>query len=383
MANPSSVLNTNIASLIAQRNLAGAQNSLAVSVERLSSGLRINRAKDDAAGMAVASVIQSQIKIAGTAHRNINDAMSMIQTAEGALQEATTMLTRIKELSTQGANDSMSKEQYYFLVQEMKQLMEELRNTAGRTTFNGNNLLGSFNFVDDTGSKVIPESEWSPFSGGIIGTPQEGQSGPWQFLSGAGSNDFVEIDLIPIWATRQEALDQHDEGYGDGAVKVGALNALYTRIAYLADPANKAIPTGEGYDRFALAPVDVEEKPDSQVVAAPEGPELIRVGGTYADSDKVDANSMSLNELVDEAILQINAHRSYFGAFYGRLEHNIANLSAQTENLTAALSRVKDTDYGAETANLTRVQILQQAATAMLAQANAMPNVILGLLRQQ
>ena len=99
MANPSSVLNTNIASLIAQRNLAGAQNSLAVSVERLSSGLRINRAKDDAAGMAVASVIQSQIKIAGTAHRNINDAMSMIQTAEGALQEATTMLTRIKELS--------------------------------------------------------------------------------------------------------------------------------------------------------------------------------------------------------------------------------------------------------------------------------------------
>ncbi|NDF52414.1 MAG: hypothetical protein EB116_20440 [Betaproteobacteria bacterium] len=132
-----------------------------------------------------------------------------------------------------------------------------------------------------------------------------------------------------------------------------------------------------------MAPVDVEEKPDSEVKAAPEGPELIRVGGTYADSDKVDANSMSLNELVDEAILQINAHRSYFGAFYGRLEHNIANLSAQTENLTAALSRVQDTDYGAETANLTRVQILQQAATAMLAQANAMPNVILGLLRQQ
>jgi flagellin len=97
----------------------------------------------------------------------------------------------------------------------------------------------------------------------------------------------------------------------------------------------------------------------------------------------MNANDLSLNQLVDEAILQINAHRSYFGAFYGRLEHNINNLSAQTENLTAALSRVQDTDYGAETANLTRVQILQQAATAMLAQANAMPNVILGLLRQQ
>jgi len=90
-----------------------------------------------------------------------------------------------------------------------------------------------------------------------------------------------------------------------------------------------------------------------------------------------------LNALVDDAILQINAHRSYFGAYAGRLEHNVANLAAQSENLTAALSRVQDTDYGAETANLTRVQILQQAATAMLAQANAMPNVILCLLRQQ
>lgn len=388
MSNPSSVLNTNIASLIAQRNLAGAQSQLAISVERLSSGLRINRAKDDAAGMAVASVIQSQIKIAGTAHRNINDAMSMIQTAEGALQEATSMLTRIKELSTQGANDSMSKEQYYFLIQEMKQLMEELRNTAGRTTYNGNNLLGVFTQgVDNNGGLTI---EGTPGQG-------EGNSGPWQFLSGAGSNDYVEIDLIPIWASRAEALVQHPAqnggmgGYGDGAVKVGALNALYVRVAYLADPDNNAIPTGEGYDRFALAPNDQVNRVDSNGNSvqepvdenAPEGPEVIRPGGTYQDADKIAANELSLNELVDEAILQINAHRSYFGAFYGRLEHNIANLSAQAENLTAALSRVQDTDYGQETANLTRVQILQQAATAMLAQANAMPNVILGLLRQQ
>ena len=305
-------------------------------------------------------MIQSQIKIAGTAHRNINDAMSMIQTAEGALQEATTMLTRIKELSTQGANDSMSKEQYYFLVQEMKQLMEELRNTAGRTTFNGNNLLGTFS--RDSNQQ-------------IIGTPTVGQNGPWQFLSGAGAGDFVEIDLIPIFASRSEAMTQHSEGYGDGAVKVGALNALYTRIAYLADPVNEAIPTGEGYDKFSLSPVETGDDADM------DEPDVIPVGGTYAQS--VNATTMSLNDLVDESILQINAHRSYFGAFYGRLEHNIANLSAQTENLTAALSRVQDTDYGAETANLTRVQILQQAATAMLAQANAMPNVILGLLRQQ
>jgi len=192
MSIPSSVLNTNIASIIAQRNLAGAQESLATSVERLSSGLRINRAKDDASGMAVASVIKSQISIASRAHQNINDAISMIQTGEGALQEGAAMLTRIKELATQGANDSMSKDQYYFLIQEMKQLMEELRNVAGRTTFNGNNLLGMFRF-DQNGTDVL-------------GTPTTGQNGPWQFLSGAGASDYVQIDLIPIWASRSEAV---------------------------------------------------------------------------------------------------------------------------------------------------------------------------------
>lgn len=379
MSIPSSVLNTNIASIIAQRNLAGAQASLATSVERLSSGLRINRAKDDASGMAVASVIKSQISIASRAHQNINDAVSMIQTGEGALQEGAAMLTRIKELATQGANDSMSKDQYYFLIQEMKQLMDELRNVAGRTTFNGNNLLGMFRF-DQNGTDVL-------------GTPTTGQNGPWQFLSGAGADDYVQIDLIPIWASRSEALGAtNGVGYGEGAVKVGALNALYTRISWLANPDNSP-PTGRGYDYFSMAPGASVTTVDANGVAttasvdagsATRAPEtaIIAPGGKYSDA-AANARDYSLNALVDDAIMQINAHRSYFGAYAGRLEHNVANLAAQTENLTAALSRVQDTDYGAETANLTRVQILQQAATAMLAQANAMPNVILGLLRQQ
>jgi len=378
MSIPSSVLNTNIASIIAQRNLAGAQESLATSVERLSSGLRINRAKDDASGMAVASVIKSQISIASRAHQNINDAISMIQTGEGALQEGAAMLTRIKELATQGANDSMSKDQYYFLIQEMKQLMDELRNVAGRTTFNGNNLLGMFRFDSN---------------GDVLGTPTTGQNGPWQFLSGAGADDYVQIDLIPIWASRSEAVAAtNGVGYGEGAVKVGALNALYTRISWLANPDNSP-PTGRGYDYFSLAPsanvTTVDANGNSSTASVDNGsatraPEtaIIAPGGKYSDG-AANARDYSLNALVDDAIMQINAHRSYFGAYAGRLEHNVANLAAQTENLTAALSRVQDTDYGAETANLTRVQILQQAATAMLAQANAMPNVILGLLRQQ
>ena len=366
MGMPSSVLNTNIASIIAQRNLAGAQQSLATSVERLSSGLRINRAKDDAAGMAVASVIGSQIRTSATAHRNVNDAISMMQTAEGALAEATEMLQRIKELATQGANDSMSKEQYYFLIQEMKQLMDEIGNVAGRTTYNGNNLLGNFKTTGTGGAIAIDH------------TSPSGNNGPWEFLTGAGNNDKMQIDLIPIWESAESAKSKGNlgTGHGDGAIKVGALHALYVRIAWLADPSSSggAPVTGEGYDTFGQK----DGTGDRSDVSVP-------TTSTYGESASqvISAAEKSLVDLVDDSILQINAHRSYFGAFYGRLEHNIANLAAQTENLTAALSRVQDTDYGAETANLTRVQILQQAATAMLAQANAMPNVVLGLLRQQ
>ena len=467
MSYPSSVLNTNIASMIAQRNLAGAQQSLATSVERLSSGLRINRAKDDASGMAVATVINSQIKTSSVAYRNVNDAISMMQTAEGAMQEAGSMLLRIKELVTQGSNDSMSKEQYYFLVQEMGQLMGEVANTAGRTSFNGNNLLGNFS---TSGSVATGTLE-------VSGLPSSGRTGPWTFMTGAGIDDKVTVELVPIFdSATSSATVNNNKGYVDGALKVGALNALYTRIAWLSQNPKNSPNSGEGYRKFALAPgtsvtdnmltqkvygakngitlgtsLTVATTGTSLAVAgskfynipltktvngkqvetgalatitinlsgligsvvvtqsgkgfgdgstSPANPietlkvdvaKLFGVSGdtttiTYTatqleKTELVDARNKSLNELIDDSLMQINSHRSYFGAFYGRFEHNIANLSAQTENLSAALSRVQDADYGAETATLTKVQILQQAATAMLAQANAMPNVILGLLK--
>jgi len=492
MSYPSSVLNTNIASMIAQRNLAGAQQSLATSVERLSSGLRINRAKDDASGMAVATVINSQIKTSSVAYRNVNDAISMMQTAEGAMQEAGSMLLRIKELVTQGSNDSMSKEQYYFLVQEMGQLMGEVANTAGRTSFNGNNLLGNFS---TSGSVATGTLE-------VSGLPSSGRTGPWTFMTGAGIDDKVTVELVPIFDSAESSSKvNNNKGYVDGALKVGALNALYTRIAWLSQNPKNSPNSGEGYRKFALAPglsetdkmltqkvygakngitlgtsltvapgssstvstsitvaagvsttvattttvftslavagskfynipltktvngkqvetgalatitIGAQGQIDSVEVTqsgkgfgdgstSPANPietlkvdvaKLFGVSGdtttiTYTatqleKTELVDARNKSLNELIDDSLMQINSHRSYFGAFYGRFEHNIANLSAQTENLSAALSRVQDADYGAETATLTKVQILQQAATAMLAQANAMPNVILGLLK--
>jgi flagellin len=368
MAIPASVLNTNIASLIAQRNLAGAQTKLALSVERLSSGLRINRASDDASGMAVATVINSQIKITSTAYRNANDAMSMMQTAEGALQEAGDMLLRMKELATQGSNDSMDESQYKFLIDEMKQLMQELGNTAMRVKFNGNYLMGKFEQRQGTSGVTVFGSvagvASTSFSAGQVDMD-------WTFMTGPGDEDKMEILQIPIFASRAHAVKLFSAtGISSGSLPIselGALNELYTRIMTLADQTKKGEAggppiQGNGYNVFGKDRVVVDS-----------------ITGAVTSS----ATGETFNELVDRALLQINEHRSYFGAFFGRLEHNVANLSALTENLTAALSRVQDTDYGMETSALTRVQILQQAATAMLAQANAMPNVVLGLLKSQ
>ena len=550
MSTPASVLNTNLASMVARRNLGSAQTSLAESVERLSSGLRINRASDDAAGMAVVSVVEGQTRVAATAHRNINDAISMVQTGEGALQEANAMLGRIKELATQGANDSMSQEQYYFLVQEMRQLMDELANTAGRTTFNGNRLLGGsptkfldagtwrngdfssgltnwtvlnqrvrlngadtvlgwptpqdptsapdggteaaslspgvmsfstntasgavemisngspvpnnpvnsgavvhgpaltsdaslqlgagskvsfdweasagadaydvFGYIVDTNTGrteiilnqtgtaanpyqarttvthtversgnykfVFLSGTWDATRGQAVGARllidnvvaqgtfvppvrEDPPTSPINFLSGSGLGDVISLDAIPIWDTAESAKEfNNGKGYGAGAVKVGALNALYQRILWLSDPANGPLKAGTGFATFSKDVQGVRGAPNQQVYAA--------------NGALVSSLTKSLNDLVDDAMLQINAHRSYFGAYLGRMEHNIANLAAQSENLSAASSRIRDADYGFETAQLTKIQILQQAATAMLAQANAMPNVVLGLLRQ-
>lgn len=375
MAIPSSVLNTNIASLVAQRNLAGAQTKLALSVERLSSGLRINRASDDASGMAVATVINSQIRITSTAYRNANDAMSMMQTAEGALQEAGDMLLRMKELATQGSNDSMSEEQYKFLVDEMKQLMEELGNTAMRVKFNGNYLMGTFKAAT-TGSargtvfgSVAGVSATAALTSSTVDVD-------WTFMTGPGDEDRMKILQIPIFATASHAKAIFSVNGQDLPVgEIGALNELYTRIMRLA---------GAGTPRTSSSTIASGFAPQQGQGFNAFGTVALRIsGGQFYTASTTTGTTETFNELVDRALLQINEHRSYFGAFFGRLEHNVANLSALTENLSAALSRVQDTDYGAETSALTRVQILQQAATAMLAQANAMPNVVLGLLKSQ
>jgi flagellin len=288
-----SVIYTNTASLAAQRNLLGAQNSLTTSVERLSSGLRINRAKDDAAGLGVAESLQKQLNGIKQGIQNINDGISMAQTAEGALAAVSEMAQRMLTLATQGANETLSVAQRKSIYQEILALQTAINDVSDRTQFTGNDL----------------------FTG--VG------------LSIQVSNDSGDKVQITNTALAKIAID--GTSYGTLNTKIADLNTALT----VASPVTATI-TGEFQD---------------------------------------------VQDEVGKFLTAITTQRGELGAFQNQLEYTVANLTDFSTNLSAARSRVIDTDYAAETANLTKGQILQQAATAMLAQANQMPNVILTLMK--
>lgn len=308
-----SVLNMNMASLVAQRNLSTAQGGLTTAVERLSSGLRINRSKDDAAGLAISEILTAQVRSVRVAARNANDAISTVQAAEGALQEVSSMLQRMKELSTQGNNGALGPNERGFLTDEIIQLRDEINGVALRTTFNGNSLVGS-------------------------------ASHSLSFQVGASAGDAITIGAF-------------------SDVSIDSTNAS-------ANLSNG----GAGTSVFAVLA--------DKIVAADNGSDLsVDPVWTTARNDALVTNFAELSIALDAAINEVSSRRASFGAMQSRLDHNITNLQTQAENMDAARSRIQDTDYAAETANLTRGQILQQAATAMLSQANQMPNVILSLLK--
>jgi len=286
-----SVLNTNMSSISAQKYLSTAQNKLQVSFERLSSGSRINRAQDDAAGMGISQKLTASINSTSVAMRNANDGIGVLQTAEGALSEISNMLQRFKELSVQGGNPALSAKQRGFLSQEMDGLKSEIQAISERTRFNGTSLLGN---TQGTGNQ--PE---------VL-----------RFQTGEGTNDTLTVTTLNV-------------------TQGSAIKSLFEET-YVVNGAGAS----NNVDRF-------------QTLAAK----------------------------IDSAIDEVASSRAVFGAQVNRLNYNLSNLSALYENLSAANSRVVDTDYANETAALTKTQILQQAATAMLSQANAQPNVVLALLK--
>ena len=272
-------INTNLAALNSQRSLSNSQASLGVAVQRLSSGLRVNGAKDDAAGLAIAERFNSQVKGMNAGVRNANDAVSLAQTAEGALAKVSDMLQRMRELAVQSANASNSISDRVNLDAEFQQLGQEITRSLAGTQFNGSTILGA-------------------------------NAGSLTFQVGAGAS---ANDVITITSTR---LDNH---------------ATMTAVT----------------------------------------------GGSIANAGVATSAITS----IDAAIDQVTTERANFGAAQNRFESAISVLQVAAENNAASRSRIMDADYATETAALSRAQVLQQAGTAMLAQANQVPNQMLTLLR--
>ncbi|MEF9675578.1 flagellin [Pectobacterium aroidearum] len=286
------VINTNIMSLTTQNNLNKSQSALGTAIERLSSGLRINSAKDDAAGQAIANRMTAQIKGMTQAARNANDGISLTQTAEGNLNEINNNLQRIRELATQAANDPNGKTDRDSIVKEMTQRINEVNRVAQSASFNGTKLL-----------------DGSASAGIII-----------QVGANTGSTETITIDSTAL------------------------INAT----------------TGGSMS-------DVSDK--------------ITALGSVATGSSANSAAQDLITSLDTALSAVDTARSNLGAIQNRFSSTITNLNNSINNLSSARSRIEDADYATEVSNMSRSQILQQAGTSVLSQANQVPQTVLSLLR--
>lgn len=381
------VINTNIASLNAQRNLNNSQSALNTSLERMSSGLRINSAKDDAAGLAISERFTAQIRGLNQAARNANDGISLSQTAEGALSEVSNNLQRIRELAVQSSNATNSQSDRDALQTEVTQLLNEIDRVADSTEFNGVKLLdGSFTgavfqvganagetitIASTTDSNTAALGSVSTNTTAGLSVAASGITGYATAIAAGGVTiNGTDIGAIAGAGSAAEragqlvnAINNVSQTTGVGASYDGATGQLTLNSAAaitVAGTTNSA--TVAGYANAAFA-----------TVTTAAGIDTLTVGNF--------AGAQSAIELIDSSLTTVNSARATLGAVQNRFESVVRSVQTTSENLSASRSRIMDADFAAETANLTRAQILQQAGTAMLSQANSAPQNVLALLR--
>ncbi|MEN2433423.1 flagellin [Comamonas sp. F1-6] len=408
-------INTNIQSLNAQRNLGASQSSLSTSMQRLSSGLRINSAKDDAAGLAIAERMSAQVRGLNQAQRNANDGVSLAQTAEGALGTIGGNLQRIRELAVQSRNATNSTEDRAALQKEVNQLKEEIDRVATTTSFNGTKLLDgsfteqSFQVGANVGERInISEitnarstslgTSYSVATAAITAaqTPAAAVAGPPASTTNA---KFAEVAADTISVTV-------GEGNSAQTFKLGKIAAVDIAPASGAASDLTAADNAAIKQRLSDVATEISKASGGRVTAYVDNGKLqisslekfTFTGGTAATTavaTEAGAASVGFNTVdvstvagadkailsMDAALKAVNSARADLGAMQNRFESVVANLSVNSENLSASKSRIMDADFASETANLSRSQILQQAGTAMVAQANQLPQGVLSLLR--
>ncbi len=377
-------INTNIASLNAQRNLNGSQAASQTAMQRLSSGMRINSAKDDAAGLAISERFTSQIRGLNQAARNANDAISLSQTAEGAMASVGDNLQRIRELAVQSANATNSSSDRAALQSEVAQLKSEIDRVASQTNFNGTKLLdGSFTSaafqVGANANETISVTgvQNSTIAGLGSVTSASTQSalvsslGVGAAAAGSLTINGTDIGALAAVGTSQERAAQVVDAVNKVAGATGVNAYMDTATNRLVMTSGATITLG-GTDNAALTGFNGA----GAVTAAA----ATTTGLTTMDISSFAGATLAIKQ-VDSALGQINTSRATLGALQNRFTSTVSNLQTAAENLSASRSRIQDTDYAAETASLTKNQILQQAGMAMLAQANQAPNNVMSLLR--
>lgn len=322
-------IRTNISSLNGQRNLSKSTRNLQSSMEKLSSGYRINKAADDSAGLAISDKLRADVRSLNMAKRNALDGVSMVQIAEGGLQETAGMLIRLRELSIQAASDTVGGTEREFLHKEFVELRDEIDRIAMTTDFNGTRLLGG---SQDDG--VLPDKLW-----------ENSNSNP------------LEIQVGKDWWAESDGADNVNNQSHIIKLEFSDLGAT-TKALGLSGGA-----TGTDTDRAAQEEGNVRE--------------LSIDAGTGVGNK---ARAQASISLIDEAITSVNNKRAYLGSIQNRLGSTVRNLEVQSENLSASNSRIRDVDFAAETANMTQQNIMQQAGTSVLANANQQPQVALSLL---
>ncbi|WP_394248076.1 flagellin [Vibrio profundi] len=372
-------VNTNVSALVAQRNLSSATHMLNQSLERLASGNRINSAKDDAAGLQISNRLESQMRGLDVAVRNANDGISIMQTAEGAMNETTNIMQRMRDLSLQSANGSNSQSERIALQEEISALNDELNRIAETTSFGGKKLLnGSF--------------------------------GSTAFQIGAASGEAVQVELKNM---RTDSLDMGGFSYiangianDNWSVSSGKRELSMSFIDRFGQEQTLSIEAKVGDDieevatfingQTDLVSASVNDKGQLQVYMSGEetsgtisfsgglADELSMSLSAYESVDNIDITDVGGAQravsILDTAMKYVDSHRAELGAYQNRFGHAINNLENVHENLASSNSRIKDTDYAKETTQMIKQQILQQVSTSILAQAKQAPNLALTLL---
>lgn len=368
-----SVINTNITSMIGQQNLQKSQSALATSMERLSSGLRINSAKDDAAGQSIANRMTAQITGLSQAQRNANDGISVAQTAEGALNQVNDNLLRIRELSVQAQNDTNSQDDLDSIQAEINQRLSEIDRISSETSFNGVKVLAS----DQQLSIQVGAND-----GERIDVNLNEISATTLSMDTFNVNGIDPADLTALATGDFVDGDGDDVPAGNLTMTDGGAGTAFTATSLSQDKSGQWYLSGTDVDGNAayIAVADTDIVIGDGTAGAGTNDGTLTVNFNSDTATILAERSASPLASADSALSKVDTIRADLGAIQNRFESAITNLQTNEINLAAARSRIEDADYAVEVANMTRAQILQQAGTSVLAQANQVPQGVLALL---